>query len=471
MVEPRAVFRWILLFGLALTCGRLEAAEALAPPEFSPAERAAIGLAFAPILVFHPLEHYFPTSSMLSLSAEDGTEPSRPGLEVWSLRVDSYRALSLAAKLQRAALGYRVFTRADRDGPMQVVVEYWCYYVYNEFTVRGTWLPYRVRDNHPHDLERLYLILSPTGAAHDTGGVRDEAWARAAFRIQSVVANAHDGSIPPNRYDVSDGHALTPPLTMLVERGSHAMAPDIDRDGRFTPGIDSTAAPKLQWGIRDTGATGSRYRDSFMDDRDASAARLCGPTEEFQAEMAGCLRYALYPADHLQSWFQGFELSPRDRHDVLGRSPWLVRTFGDVRLENLMVPPDPPDGSVLDAMVRRRIRGTRGFVTGLTAAGRSPAIIVGKRYFWNMGPRRAPDIAAEGVALFSVGRRPQAEGTLWGSYTFDAITNLVFGAGWFSARGVADIAAGSDLRVGRFTVRPTWRVRERMFNARITTTF
>ena len=75
------------------------------------------------------------------------------------------------------------------------------------------------------------------------------------------------------------------------------------------------------------------------------------------------------------------------------------------------------------------------------------------------------------LTLFSVGRRPQAEGTLWGSYTFDAITNLVFGAGWFSARGVADIAAGSDLRVGRFTVRPTWRVRERMFNARITTTF
>jgi len=122
-------------------------------------------------------------------------------------------------------------------------------------------------------------------------------------------------------------------------------------------------------------------------------------------------------------------------------------------------------------MVRRRIRGTRGFVTGLTAVGRSPALIAGKRYFWNMAPRRAPDIAAEGVALFSVGSRPEVEGTVWGSYTFDAITNLVFGAGWFSERGGADIAAGSDLRVGRFTVRPTWRVRERMFNTRVTTTF
>jgi hypothetical protein len=35
----------------------------------------------------------------------------------------------------------------------------------------------------------------------------------------------------------------------------------------------------------------------------------------------------------------------------------------------------------------------------------------------------------------------------------------------------ADIAAGTDLRVGRFTVRPTWRVRERTFNTRVTTTF
>jgi len=463
----------LVLSGLAMTCGRLEAADARAAPEFTTAEQAAIARAFAPILVFHPLEHYFPTSSMLPLGADvaPGSEPSRPGLEVWSSRVDAYRALSLAAKLQRAALGYRVFTRAERDEPMQVVVEYWCYYVYNEFTVRGTWLPYRVRDNHPHDLERLYLVLTQTGVANDTDGAADERWARAAFRIHSLVANAHDGSIPPNRYDVSDGHALTPPLTMLVERGSHAMAPDVDRDGRFTPGIDSTAALKLQWGIRDTGATGSRYRDSFMDDRDASASRLCGPTEAPQAEIADCLRYALYPADDLQSWFQGFELSPRDRHDVLGRSSWLVRTFGDVQLENLMVPPDAADGSVLDAMVRRGVRGTRGFVTGLTAVGRSPALIAGKRYFWNMAPRRAPDIAAEGVALFSVGSRPEVEGTVWGSYTFDAITNLVFGAGWFSERGGADIAAGSDLRVGRFTVRPTWRVRERMFNTRVTTTF
>ena len=136
-----------------------------------------------------------------------------------------------------------------------------------------------------------------------------------------------------------------------------------------------------------------------------------------------------------------------------------------------MVPPDPPDGSVLDAMVRRRIRGQTGFVAGLTAAAGSPALIIGQRYFWNVGAHRAPDVAAEAVALVSVGHRPFIEGTLWASYTIDAITNVVIGGGWFSEHQGADIAAGTDLRVGRFSVRPTWRVRERLFNTRVTTTF
>src|SRR5262245_63108282 len=91
---------------------------------------------------------------------QEGDAPSPPaGLETWPTRVAAYDALSMTDKLGRAALGYRVFSRAGRD-QNEIVVEYWCYYVYNEFTVRGTWLPYCVRDNHPHDLERLYLVLT-----------------------------------------------------------------------------------------------------------------------------------------------------------------------------------------------------------------------------------------------------------------------------------------------------------------------
>ena len=42
---------------------------------------------------------------------------------------------------------------ALRTAP-QAPEEFLKLYVYNEFTVRGTWLPYRVQDNHLHDLER-----------------------------------------------------------------------------------------------------------------------------------------------------------------------------------------------------------------------------------------------------------------------------------------------------------------------------
>jgi len=481
-VTWRTRFTVLLVSGaMAMAFGRVEAADLPAPLSLAADQQAAIARAFAPILVFHPLEHYFPVSSMLRLGTDsvgavaqeveaDDQAAASAGLETWPSRVAGYRTLSPAEKMRRAALGYRVFSRVER-GQTEIVVEYWCYYVYNEFTVRGTWLPYRVQANHPHDLERLYFVLTPTGAENSVNAVPDETWARRAFRIRRVVANAHDGSIPPNQYNVPDDTVLAPTVNVLVERGSHAMAPDVNQDGRFTPGIDSTDAPKLQWGIRDSGATGSRYRASFMDARDALAPRLCGPSETPGDELDGCPRYALYPANNLQSWFQGFELSPDDRQNVLGRSSWWVRTFGDIRLETLMVPPDPPDGSVLDAMEGRRIRGQNGFIAGVTGAANAPALIVGRRYFWNVGPRRAPDVAAEAVALFPLDRRPLVEGTIWGSYTIDAITNVVIGGGWFSERQIADIAVGTDLRLGRFSVRPIWRVREQTFNARITTTF
>jgi hypothetical protein len=337
------------------------------------------------------------------------------------------------------------------------------------FTVRGGWLPYRVHDNHPHDLERLYLVLTPTAPVGAGDGMDDEGWARRAFRISSVIANAHDGSIPPNEYHARDDESLIAPLTVLVERGSHAMAPDLNHDGRFTPGVDSTAILKLQWGIRDRGSTWGPYRASFMDGRDASAHRVCGPAAQPDGAEP-CARYALYPVDDLQRWFGGLGLTGRDRQDVLGRTSWLYRTFGDVRIEKLMVPTDPADGRVLDAMLGRRTADA-GFVAGFKSVAHAPALIIGRRYFWAVPSRHAPDIAAEAVAMFPSGRRRTAEATVWGSYSVDAITNMLVGVGWFSEGQPLDVLAGVDLRIGRFRVRPVWRLRQGALDSRVTTTF
>ena len=53
---------------------------------------------------------------------------------------------------------------------------------------------------------------------------------------------------------------------------------------------------------------------------------------------------------------------------------------------------------------------------------------------------------AEAVAMFPVGGRRMAEATIFGSYSVDAITNVVVGAGWFSsANEPADVLFGLDL--------------------------
>ncbi|PYR37546.1 MAG: hypothetical protein DMF90_06390 [Acidobacteria bacterium] len=250
---------------------------------FSAAEQIAIARAFAPMLVFHAEEHYFPISSMFLLPSERGADTEAPAtpevhdqLGSAEERAARYKLLPQQDKLSRAAVGYRVFSRFKR-GQTEVIVEYWCHYVYNEFTIRGTWFPYRISGNHTQDLERLFLVLVPTGDGPRTEAA-DEVWARAAFRIERIVANAHDGSVPPNEYDVRDGRLVEPPVTILVERGSHAMAPDINHDGRFTPGEDSTTNNKLLWGIRDAGRPWGWYRKSQMDARNPGrTVRLCNP--------------------------------------------------------------------------------------------------------------------------------------------------------------------------------------------------
>lgn len=428
-------------------------------PVLSDEQELALARAFAPTLVFHASEEYFPTSSMTPL-------PIDAPIEDWPSRVDQYRRLSAQAKLQRAALAYRVFSRVH-DRHVEVVVEYWCYYVYNEFTVLGGWLPYRLANNHPHDLERLYLVLRPSEDAWSGSDAADEAWARESFQVQRIVANAHDGSIPPNQYEPQAGEAVALPLTLLVERGSHAMAPDLDNDGRFTPGIDSTDVLKLQWGIRDRGATWGWYRASYMDGRGATAVRLCGPA----AGDPLCTRYTLYPADGLQRWFQELQLSDDDRHKVVGKTPWLVRTFGDIRVEELMVPPDPANGRMLDKMLRRRVRSESGFVVGFTTVDHAAAFVGGRRDLWEVRSRRVPDVLTEAAVLFPSGRATLGEATVWGSYNLDAITNLMLGFGWFSESQSTSVTAGVELRIGRFRVRPAWRLRDAGFDSRVITTF
>ena len=301
----------------------------------------------------------------------------------------------------------------------------------------------------------------------------NEDWARARFRIRRIVANAHDGSVPPNEYEVKGGRNLDTPISILVERGSHAMAPDIDHDGRFTPDIDSTSTGKLLWGIRDGGSIWGWYRKAHMDPRDPpQAVRLCALATSRGPSGAECAPYRLYAIENLQRWFDSLRLSASDRRDVVGHTSLLTRAFSNVRVEDLMVPRDPADGRVLDRMLRRRPRSGLGLLAGFATLANGPGFAVGPRYTADVPSQRWPDVVAEAVVIAPRGQPPAVKTSLLGSYSIDAMASVVVGADWISrARPSADVVTGLEIHIGSFLVRPSWRLREGVFDSLVVAVF
>jgi hypothetical protein len=136
-----------------------------------------------------------------------------------------------------------------------------------------------------------------------------------------------------------------------------------------------------------------------------------------------------------------------------------------------MVPPDPANGRMLDRMLSRRARAETGFLAGFTTVDHAPTFVAGRRDFWEVRSRHAPDILTEAVALVPSGRQTLFEATVWGSYSLDAITNVLIGYGWFSENGSASPTIGAEVRIGRFRVRPAFRLTDLGFDSRVTTTF
>jgi hypothetical protein len=79
---------------------------------------------------------------------------------------------------------------------------------------------------------------------------------------------------------------------------------------------------------------------------------------------------------------------------------------------------------------------------------------------------------AEGVALFPRGHNPVAKVSLFGSYAIDAMTNVLVGADWIShATPSADIVLGVEFHIGMIAVRPSWRLREGVFDSAVVAVF
>jgi hypothetical protein len=176
---------------------------------------------YAPVLELSRLETVFPSS--FETLEQLGTRVVRRGQSQADLLYDRYLRQGVAA--HRAACNYYVTTQSTAGSWL---LEYWLYY---PFDVGGL-------GSHPHDPEHIFVEVDKLG-----GDVRRVIGAGHGYMAGNNMFTAgHAGAAP-----------IQLPLFAIVELGKHASAPDVDRDGVFTPGIDENTYNERAkvWGVRD----------------------------------------------------------------------------------------------------------------------------------------------------------------------------------------------------------------------------
>ena len=333
-------------------------------------------------------------------------------------RTDTYLEMSLADKAKVATVHYRAYP-AKRNGRSVVVLEYWFYYVRDEYRVRANILPIWAGGNHPNDLEHVHLVLRQVQPGK--------------FEIDEALASSHEGKIPANRYKYSEpGHEG--PTHFLVELGSHALAPDINEDGIFTTGTDGNSGSKLQWGIRDKGYTWPRYRSSFMTPRsgnsvvfeEESAANSPGKTEGAGETQVNS--YRLESVDSLTMNFARLGLTGKDlKKSFETPTFWFPRMFGrdNGRSKALLVPAPPRSGS--DSVGIQGVSSSERFlILGAALNTDEPGFLVGGRYAYLTRSLIVPDFILETDGILTRDKNYISPQFLL-SYPFDSFTRVMFG--------------------------------------------
>jgi hypothetical protein len=396
-------------------------------PELTPPEQARLARQFAPVLVFHPEEQYFPTSPLFPLTTES-RKSQLFSLGTPKSRIQAYRSLPLAEKGRLATVFYRAYPARISDEPV-VVLEYWFYYVQNDYRVRANILPIWIDSNHPNDLEHIHLVLraeSRDGLKFSLGPTGE-----LKYSVREVYASAHEGKIPANRYEYGE-KPKEGPTHFLVELGSHALAPDINEDGLFVPGEDGDSGAKVQWGIRDRGYTWPRYRTSYMSARangnavvlshDGEAARTGNSREEQQ------LSYELVPVDSLLSRFAQLELTEKQKeHAFENQVFWFPRMFGkdNGRSDSLLIPPPVEIGGE-SIGVRSVSSSDRLFLAGTVLNARDQGLFAGGRYSFLTRSRYLPDLMLQVDGVVSRQERYLSPQVLL-SYPIDGFTKVMAG--------------------------------------------
>jgi hypothetical protein len=415
----------------------------LPPSELPVAQQERLARHFAPTLVYHPDERFFPVSPVTPATTAGGTSSGAADVEPVDVRSARYLALERPVKLALGAVFYRVTIRLE-EGRRRIALEYFFYYLGNPYRSRSGILPIPFNLWHPHDLEHvLFVVDFPTDT--DLTTARPE-----QGHIVAVYPSAHGDDVPDNVRHATLTLGLAVPVRLLVELGSHAMAVDADGDGFFTSRIDADGPHKFTWGIRDHGAPWSWYQMSDMDARRSDAVVLGGSAYRLApvAELAAALEEAARSASLVRE---------------SGRSSWAVRSFGDATPEallGLLAPARDPDAAY---GARAAARQERGFTVGASMAVSQLGILAGGRWMFAT-PSLLPDVLVDAEGVLTSDGRAYSIVDVLATYRLDFVTRLFVGAGplvrWWSLtrREVEwDWVAGLEFRFGRLRVRAAWR--------------
>ncbi|MFC2172182.1 hypothetical protein ACFLU6_06070 [Acidobacteriota bacterium] len=432
------------------------AAEAVtSSEELTETQTVSLAERFAPVLVFHPDEQFFPSSPLFSLSQGPLDECSIVDiLGTPEQRREKYLSLTLHEKARTTTVYYRVHKLPRQTGEA-VVIEYWFYYVWNTYFARPGLFPFWFDGSHPNDMEQVRVVLELDPEGH---GSWTEVQGR-RVRLETIYVTAHEGNAPANRYDFPKGESQNGKAHVLVELGSHAGGTDTDRDGLFTSGDDGESGHKILWGVRDRGYTWSRYNPDYMDQRNSGNEVLfCFSGGDFEGDggLDACPRdsfsYRLAPVDELYRHFDQLALSSQEKKQIFENNvSWVKRLFGksNGNSEKLVLPPDTgPDEKTV--AIGGFASTERGWMVGGTTLISDPGFFVGGRYSFLHGVKFLPDLMlnAEGVVTI------QGQGVFSTSfllaYPIDAMTKVFGGVGLVTdfERRQSDWTGGLEVRLG-----------------------
>jgi hypothetical protein len=432
-----------MVITLALSLLIAAAPGPLPPSELPVAQQERLARHFAPTLVYHPDERFFPVSPVTPAATPGAPASGASDVEPVDVRTARYLGLERTVKLALGAVFYRVTIRSE-EGRRQIALEYFFYYLGNPYRSRAGILPIPINLWHPHDLEHVLFVV-------DFPPDTDLMTARPELgHIVAAYPSAHGDVMPDNIRHATSTLGLTVPVRLLVELGSHAMAVDANGDGIFTPRLDADGPRKFTWGIRDHGAPWSWYRTSDMDARGRDAVVLDGSA------------YRLAPVAEMVAAFEEVTRSASFVKES-GRSGWATRWGGEAAPDALLAVPPPARDPDAAYGARAAAHQERGFTVGASIGLSQIGICAGGRWLFAT-PSLLPDVMVDAEGVLTHDGRVYSVVDLLATYRLDFVTRLFVGGGpmvrWWSLTRQEvewDWVAGVEFHLGRLRVRAAWR--------------